>query len=159
MTAGLARFREEVEAHLPGLLEELVACPVHRRGVGAPAPADPGVYLYSEADVPRYVGRTRDLRARWGQHTRPSSGQQSAPLAFNIAKREAARDEVDVKLPRTVLAADPRFVEHFTRAKARVRAMDYRFVRIDDPNLSTVFEVYAAICLETEGDFNLFETH
>ena len=37
--------------------------------------------------------------------------------------------------------------------------MDFRFVAIDDPALSTVFEVYVAIAPGTAGDFNLFETH
>jgi hypothetical protein len=37
--------------------------------------------------------------------------------------------------------------------------MDFRVVEIEDPALSTIFEVYASIVLGTEGDFNLFETH
>jgi hypothetical protein len=37
--------------------------------------------------------------------------------------------------------------------------MDFQLIEIADPVLSTIFEVYAAVALETEVDFNLFETH
>jgi hypothetical protein len=156
--AGLTRFRDEVESRLPGLIEELLACPPHRRGVDW-APKAPGIYLYSEGERHRYVGRTRDLARRWGDHTRPSSGINSAAFAFNIAKRDAQAAGVDVGVGRNELGAGPVFVRAFADAKARVRAMDYRFVRVDNPLLSTVGEVYAALILGTEGDFNVFETH
>lgn len=37
--------------------------------------------------------------------------------------------------------------------------MDYRFVTIEIPAVSAIFEVYASMALGTEGEFNLFETH
>lgn len=119
----------------------------------------PGIYLYSEGDMHLYVGRTRDLSRRWGDHTAPSQGINSASFAFNIAKRAAKSAGLDISIARGPLALDPVFKQAFTDAKARVRAMDYRFVRVDSPILSTVGEVYAAIVLGTEGDFNAFETH
>jgi hypothetical protein len=155
---GLERFRTEVEGRLPGLVEELVACAPHRRGVDQ-APTAPGIYLYSEDDQQMYVGRTRDLSRRWADHTRPSSGINSASFAFNIAKKAAAAHGEDVAIARSRLAVEPVFARAFVEAKARVREMDYRFVRVDSPVLSTVGEVYAAMVLGTEGDFNEFETH
>lgn len=122
-------------------------------------PSVAGIYLYSENAMPVYVGRTRDLRRRWANHTQPSSGINSAAFAFNIAKRAAAAQGTDVTVPRRTLATDPVFAAAFIQAKARVRAMEYRFVRVDSPVLSTVGEVYAAMVLGTEGDFNAFETH
>ncbi|MDQ3758570.1 MAG: hypothetical protein M3331_01305 [Actinomycetota bacterium] len=106
-----------------------------------------------------YVGRTRDLSRRWADHTRPSSGINSASFAFNIAKKAAAAHGEDVAIARSRLAVEPVFARAFVEAKARVREMDYRFVRVDSPVLSTVGEVYAAMVLGTEGDFNEFETH
>lgn len=122
-------------------------------------PAVAGVYLFSEDDGHRYVGRTRDANRRLGEHTRPSSPENSAPFAFNIARRDAAAAGLAVDGPRTVVAVRPDFVPYFIAAKERVRAMDFRVVGIEDPALSTIFEVYASIVLGTEGDYNLFETH
>ena len=155
---GLERFRAEVESKLPELVEGLVACAPHRR-VADRAPNAPGIYLYSEGDRHLYVGRTRDLSRRWADHTRPSSSINSASFAFNIAKRETAKEGINVGIARLQLAAHPIFERAFVDAKARVRAMAYRFVRVDSAVLSTVGEVYAAMVLGTEGDFNEFETH
>jgi hypothetical protein len=157
-SVGLQRFRDEVESALPALVDALLACPPHRRGIDR-VPRAPGIYLYSEGPAHLYVGRTRDLARRWGDHTQPAKGINSAAFAFNIAKREAAASGVDVSAPRDALALDPVFAARFGAAKMRVREMDYRFVRVDSPVLSTVGEVYAAMLLGTEGDFNAFETH
>jgi hypothetical protein len=66
---------------------------------------------------------------------------------------------MDVGVPRLTIAANPDFVALFQAAKQRVRAMDFRFVVIDDAATSTVFEVYASMAFGTKGDFNLFQTH
>ena len=98
-----------------------------------------------------------------GNHKRLSQG-----LWFNLIRRGAFKREfaasyraactlVEVFEPQ--LAAEGAFDVLFRAAKERVRAMDFRFVAIDDPALSTVFEVYVAIAPGTAGDFNLFETH
>ncbi len=60
---------------------------------------------------------------------------------------------------RAEVAAQIAFSEKFGMAKQRVRGMEFRFVAISNPALSTIFEVYASIALGTEGDHNLFETH
>ena len=60
---------------------------------------------------------------------------------------------------RRVIATRPGFDGYFAAAKRRVRAMDFRFVKIEVPSVSTIFEVYASLALGTEGEFNLFETH
>jgi hypothetical protein len=72
----------------------------------------------------------------------------------------AAASEQDVDLPGTreeVEALDV-FREPFRRAKERVEAMEVRYVRCDDPELRTVFDVYAAERLGTKT-YNTFETH
>lgn len=154
---GLERFRNEVEARLPDLVEEMLRCQPHRRGIHY-APKVAGLYLYSETDRHLYVGRTRKLARRWGDHTQPGQGINTAAFAFNIAKREAAAACVNVAVSRNALAGIPTFAAAFVRAKARVRDMDYRYVEVASPLLSTVGEVYAAMVLGTEGDFNAFET-
>ena len=62
-------------------------------------------------------------------------------------------------LARRHLEKDPRFMVEFVAAKARVDAMDFRWVEVETPAVSAVFEVYAALELGTEGAFNRFETH
>src|SRR3982751_567034 len=159
--SGTTRFDELLE-RLPRLLETLLAAsPVHRKVPGEQLrlPEIVGVYLFTENDQHRYVGRTRNVRERLGQHTRPKSPENSAPFAFNIAKKKAEADGVSLSGPRKKIQNDPAFVPYFGAAKDRVRAMDYRFVDIDWPALSTVFEVYASVALGTDADFNLFETH
>jgi hypothetical protein len=123
------------------------------------APAVAGVYLFSEGGDHRYVGRTRNANRRLGEHTRPSSPENSAPFAFNIARRDAAAAGLEVGGPRKLVATHADFEQYFVAAKERVRAMDFRVVEIEDPAVSTIFEVYASVVLGTEGDYNLFETH
>ena len=157
--AGLARF-SVIADQLDTRLDELLACPAHSRDHRPAAPHNSGVYLFTEGNDHRYVGRAKNLNKRFGQHVAPKSPSNQAAFAFNIAKRNAETAGMNVQRTREVLAADPEFVEQFfVPAKQQVRAMEFRFVNLADDALSTVFEVYAALLLGTEGDFNLFATH
>lgn len=155
---GLRRFSAILDQMEP-LLDRLLDCEPHRRGERPAAPERPGVYLFTESGKPIYVGETRDFRRRWGEHTRPSSPENSAPFAFNIARQEAGRMKLEMRGSRKTVSVSPDFAALFTAAKARVRAMEFRFVEIEDPPLRTIFEVYASLALGTYGDFNVFETH
>jgi hypothetical protein len=117
------------------------------------------VYLFTEGGKPIYVGQTRNFRRRWGEHTRPSSPENSAPFAFNIARQEAIRKNLNTMGSRKVVSKLPDFAELFEAAKLRVSSMEFRFVMIEDPPLRTIFEVYASLALGTHGEFNVFETH
>lgn len=150
---------EGLVAQLPHLLNDLLACPPHFAGERPVAPRVSGVYLFSEGGRPRYVGRTRDCRRRLGDHIRPSSPQNSAPFAFNLARRELDEAGQLTMGTRAAIAAHDAFSDEFAKAKQRIRRMEFRFVAISDPAVSTIFEVYASIALGTEGDYNLFETH
>jgi hypothetical protein len=52
---------------------------------------------------------------------------------------------------------DPIFAEAFSRAKDRIRRMDYRYVEETDQNRQSLLEIYCAIVLETP--YNDFGTH
>jgi hypothetical protein len=158
MTDAAARFGA-IQAQLPLLLDALLACPPYKAGVRPAVPHNAGVYLFTENGRHLYVGRTRNCNARLGQHTRVSPKENSAPFAFNLAKRAAQKTGVHAIGTRLAVSAREEFDALFRAAKAQVRAMEFRFVPIDDPALSTIFEVYASIALGTEGEFNLFETH
>jgi hypothetical protein len=152
---GIARF-EALADKLPRLLDRLRRAPVRSSERDGPLPA---VYLLSEEEHPIYVGQTRNLRRRLRQHGGLSSRENQASLAFNIARHKAAdHPSFNVPLTRRQLEADPTFAQLFRDARARVARMDVRYVEIDDPELRTVFEVYAAVAFGT-AEHNSFETH
>ena len=59
-------------------------------------------------------------------------------------------------LRRKDFEVSPTFAEIFVRTRRAVGEMSFRYVEEPDPNLRTVFEVYASMVLGTE---NVFETH
>jgi hypothetical protein len=121
-------------------------------------PKEPGLYLFLEDGVPVYVGQSRNLRDRLAAHCRPSSDHNKASFAYNIARRQLELEGVKLPGTRAQVEALPVFQEPFKRAKKRVEAMEVRFLRCDDPELRTVFEVFAAERLGTKT-YNTFETH
>lgn len=58
---------------------------------------------------------------------------------------------------RDALIRDPAFLEAFTRAKRRVRAMEFRYVEEADPVRQCLLEVYCAVSLKTL--YNDFDNH
>lgn len=139
------------------LLGRLLAAPRSPRAPGK-VPAVPGIYLFSEGDHHRYVGQTRNLSARLGQHTRPSGTHYSATLAFLLAVERARGLGLPVEgLSRAQLQKDSAFAIQFAAAKSEVASWDVQFIEVDDPLVRTIFEVYAHVALAT--DLNSFETH
>lgn len=155
--AGISQFGAAV-TRMPGLLAEPRAAPGHRVADHPHVPNTPGIYLFSDAGRPVYIGQTRKLRVRLRQHTAAQNKHNQASFAFNLAKREATASGVDVARARSVLEADPAFSVHFDAAKAAVAEMDVQFIELADPIERTLFEVYAALALAT-AEFNSFETH
>jgi hypothetical protein len=154
--AGIRQFGDAVN-RMEGLLVELLAAPVAPRHEHGNIPEVAGIYLFSDAK-PVYVGQTRNLRARLRNHTAAKATENQASFAFLISKVEAETAGVDLKRARKVLEADPHFAEHFKAAKARVAEMNIRWIELDDPIERTLFEIYAALALDTVA-FNSFETH
>lgn len=147
---------ERIWSKMRPLLDELLAAPRSPRVVGK-VPAVPGIYLFSHEGY-RYVGQTRNLRNRLAQHTRPSGTHNSATLAFLMAVKRAKNSGLVTEgRSREDLQADPQFVPYFSRAKADVASWDVQFIRVSDPLVRTVFEVYVHAVLGT--DLNSFETH
>jgi len=153
-------------AEFDSMLDRLENSEPHRHGRRPAVPEAAGIYLFKEEGTPVYVGITRNLRARYGQHQRRSSPENSAPFAFAIARRAATADGFPVEgRGRVELSKDPGFeARYFLPAKDRVRAMDFHYLVVppedldSDPKIA-VFEVFASMVLGTEGDFNTFRTH
>ena len=105
-----------------------------------------------------YVGRTRDLRQRLGDHMRPSSDRYMATFAFRLAIEDAELAGLDVdSMTRAELEADDEFRPVFETAKRRVATMHVQYLEVADPVERTILEVYAAECLAARH--NTFETH
>ena len=150
---------EEIERELPRLLKELWNAPgAPRKEHERPVPSDPGLYLFLEGGIPVYVGQTRNLNSRLGSHCRPSGSHNSASFAFLKAKKRYEKKHGDWQGTRKDLQNEPEFADLFKKAKEEVEGMAVRFCLCDDPELRTVFEVYAAELLDTK-EFNSFETH
>ena len=141
---------------LPHLLEQLVSSPALDRSKSRRLPKR-GVYVFYERGEPVYVGRSNSMKERILQHGRPSLRHNSATFAFNLAGEDAREKRIDVSMSRDQLEDDPAFAPLFSDAKQRVSGMSVRGVKINDPIVQTLFEVYAHIGLRTK--YNDFDTH
>lgn len=118
-----------------------------------------GIYLFSEGDAHLYIGRTRNLRRRYGQHCRPSSKHNHAPFAFKLAKKALGIGKASYRPgegSRNGLSENAEFALAFSQSLARIRAMEFRFVEETDPTAQCLLEVYASVALQTPH--NDFET-
>ncbi len=117
-----------------------------------------GIYMFSEDGKSLYVGRTRDVRKRYGQHTRRSSGHNSSPFAFKLARHATGRVKADYRPgenSRAGLLLDPGFAAAFSDALGRIRRMEFRFVAEPDPTRQCLLEVYVSVvCGSPYNDFN-----
>jgi hypothetical protein len=118
-----------------------------------------GIYLLSEGSNHLYAGRGNNLRIRLQQHSRPSSGHNSAPFAFRLAREATGKIQASYTPDgsRKHLEDLPEFKKVFLREKERVNNMDIRFVEEGNPLRQALLEIYVAICLKTK--FNDFNTH
>ena len=119
-----------------------------------------GVYLFTEAGYHLYVGRSNRLLARYRNHWMPNKTEREAAFAFKLAREMTGFTKAAYKKgpgSRKELALDPGFIVAFSAAKARVRAMEYRWVDETDPTCQCLLEIYAAVTLGTP--YNDFDTH
>ncbi len=105
----------------------------------------PGVYLFSyfPEDIPRYVGRSKNLVRRLCSDHR-SLEHNKAPLTFALLADKRVK-----LVERTPRAAREYLYEHYK----------VRFIPVDDPNVRAIFEIYVALELGTIPEFNSFEEH
>lgn len=152
------QFKEIFET-LPVLLGRLINSPFYMR-LELPSSLDQGIYVFYENEIPLYVGRTGRkgrFKTRLLEHGRPSSGHNTATFAFLIAKEKARKLEMNLTKPRDILEKDSEFKKIYLEAKERVSNMKIKVIEINDPITQTLFEVYAALELETL--YNEWGTH
>jgi len=152
-------FAELMETLVPKL-DALMNSEPYRHGSLPRGMPPKGIYLFSENDVPLYVGRSNKLRNRYRGHCSPGATHHSATFALILARIETNRLKASYKPgPDSVkgLMAIPSFNDAFQRAKARIRTMDYRFIEETDQNRQALLEIYCAVVLRTPH--NDFGTH
>jgi hypothetical protein len=153
------RFAALVETLAPKLTQLLAMQPLANGALPRSMP-ECGVYLFSENGKHLYVGRSNDLRGRYGRHGRPGATDRQAAFAFQLAREATGRIVRSYKQDensRKALMELPEFRDAFTAAKGRIRRMEYRFVEETDQNCQALLEIYVSIVLGTP--YNDFKTH
>lgn len=151
-------FRQFAETLHPRFETLMAQAPV-TDGVLRPEFKGSGVYVFSESGRSLYVGRTREVRKRYGQHTRISSGHNGAPFAFKLARHATGLIKSAYKpgeTSRAGLLLNPMFAQAFTEAIERIRTMEFRFVEEADATRQCLLEVYVSVVCGTP--FNDFHT-
>jgi hypothetical protein len=140
------------------LLDELVSGHVFRCGELPAPPVAPGVYLLAEGDNVLHVGRTRNLQERRRNQTGLNNDRYTATHAFRRAAADAAAaGHLGLPSNRAELEVHPTFAPYFQVAKQRMRACDFRCVKIADPPQQATFEIFASIALGLPRE--LWQTH
>ena len=147
----------QLVAKMPELLKVLESQPFLTRDNLGDIP-EKGVYVFYENGKPLYVGRSNRLKGRIQEHGRPSSDHYSATLAFNMAKEKVNYKRNEHRLAtRNELEKAPGFEKAFFLARKQVAEMQVKAVEIEDQITQALFEIYAALTLNTQ--YNDFSTH
>ena len=119
-----------------------------------------GVYMFSEGGSHLYVGRTRNVRSRYGQHTRIGTGHNNAPFAFKLAREATGILRSTYKSDETSranLMLNEDFLAAFNIALERMREMEFRFIEEADPTRQCLLEIYVSVVCGSL--YNDFDTH
>lgn len=154
-------WSSEVTRQLPALLTELLDCELYGVGEGRSLPPEAvryGVYLFSEQDKARYVGRVgltdrsrragkgfSSFRTRLRGHLRPRHSEGT--YAYSRTVKHFRRQGLPLPGTRKANCEDLKFQEEFRRQCDLVRRMDFQVVEITEDRLAAVFEIYAATVL------------
>ncbi|MBZ0172451.1 MAG: hypothetical protein K8E66_08735, partial [Phycisphaerales bacterium] len=89
----------------------------------------------------------------------PCATHRQAAFAIKLARHATGKLKATYKTEGSIphLMTDPEFAEAFTAAKARIAAMQVRFVEEADPVRQCLLEVYVAMALGTP--YNDFDNH
>jgi len=112
---------------------------------------DKGVYAFYENDKVMYIGRSNHLRERVLQY-----GKSFNPIGF---VRKLMESELGEQIIPNITCKElkEKYPGGFYKAKKRIQKMLVRFIKIEDQKEQALFEVYAAIALDSKC--NKYETH
>jgi predicted GIY-YIG superfamily endonuclease len=108
---------------------------------------------------PMYVGISRGVVSRLRQHCNGTS-HFSATLAYSVAKRKISQSSAGKShgVTRDAAMKDAAVRKAFDAARQLLRSGSVAFIEIANAVELHLFEVYAAIELDT-GEWNTFRTH
>jgi len=131
------------------LLKRLEASRLHSRDTFKDLPQQ-GVYVFYDGEKPVYVGRSsrQTIKKRLQQHTAPSSRENQAVFAFRLLQ-ESVGEKTGHGTPLTRPQFAKKYDKEFNQAKGKVAGMKVRAIEISDPATRAVFEIYAAVALNT----------
>ena len=112
----------------------------------------PGCYVFLDAGRPVYVGISRGVIKRLIQHLNFES-HYSTSLVYRMASEEYPHE-----MRRDQAMKDDQFRAVFLAAQTRLREMKIAFIEVDNDLELYLFEVYAAMKLDTDT-WNTFRTH
>ncbi|MCW0159669.1 GIY-YIG nuclease family protein [Burkholderia pseudomallei] len=112
----------------------------------------PGCYVFVDIDRPVYVGISRNVVKRLVQHLNFES-HYSASLVYRMASEDFPHE-----MKRDQAMKDDQFRRVFLTAQGRLREMSVAYVEIDNDLELYLFEVLAAMRLDTDT-WNTFRTH
>ena len=155
MNERFKKLTDRMPLRLQALLEQpLIAID----DIGITQVPQKGVYVFFEGNKPIYVGRSNRLKKRLKEHSQRSSDHYSATLAFRIAKQNTLTlPKKEKKQTNEQLMKNRDFVEEFEAAKDRIARTKIRFIGIEGQIEQAMFEIYAALALNTR--YNDFGTH
>jgi hypothetical protein len=151
-------FRQHIEALHPSF-ETLMLCPSFTFGTMPKQLPKAGIYLFSEGLNHLYVGRSNFIRRRLQQQCRISSGHNSAPFAFRLAREQCKLPKATYRKEgsREQVSQVAFFVPVFRAAKQRICEMQVRVVEEPEPMRQALLEMYVALSLSTP--YNDFDNH
>lgn len=153
------KFRVYTEALHPKF-EALIGMSPATTGILPKEIRGAGVYMFSEGGRHLYVGRTRNVRSRYRQHTRVGTGHNNAPFAFKLAREATGILKSTYKSDETSranLMLNQDFLTAFNIALERMRRMEFRFIEEADPTRQCLLEIYVSVVCGSP--YNDFDTH
>lgn len=111
-----------------------------------------GCYVFLDGIKPIYVGISRTVVRRLIQHLNTNT-HFSASLAYRMA-----REDYPHEMKRDQAMKDDQFKKVFLQVQERLRDMSFAFIPIENNLELYLFEVYAAMALDTDT-WNTFRTH
>jgi hypothetical protein len=151
-------FAEVVESLHPSFDRLMAMEPLRGTPPLRQSTPESGVYLFSEQGRRLYVGRSNGIAKRYGLHCRVSAKQNQASFAWKLMAEVVGHKATYRKGEgRADLILRPDYEDAFFKAKARIRAMDFRFVEENNQMRQALLETYVSIALETP--YNDFDTH
>lgn len=114
-----------------------------------------GAYVFLENSKAIYVGISRGVITRIRQHLTGKT-HYDATLAFRMA--QLASPKIEGVRQRKLLMKNAGFLRYFEEKKKHLSTLSVAFVEVTNPVELYLFEVYAAMALDT-GQWNSFRTH